>query len=624
MEYFEHFFYFCFLIIVFFSLISKFLEKSKFPVYPFYLLLFVIFSLFNIKLDYSFLRPNFDLVYDVFLPIVLFESAININIHRLKIQFKTLTFLTTVALLFNAFLFALFLFLFFKIPIQFGLIFGTLISATDPIGVLAIFKNLKIPHRLKLLIEGESMLNDATTIVFFELLIFLLIDVSKHLSPVLIVSDLILRKFLISIIGGVLLGYFLVFITRLFKKDNLLINLFTFFVVLLFYFLSENLFSLSGPIFIIFAGLIYSNFSFPIIEEEDFEKNKYVFSFLVLFINLYFFSIVGLNTDLKILKGIYFFDFLKIVLILLITRAITVYLSFFITNKHKFFFDEPDVYLSWQHIINFGGLRGVIPLILVNQLPNDFIYKNDFYNFTIYSFIFTNLINPFIVFFLIKKYQNTFYSKVFILKNKILQLEEYLRKKIHLLNDLKYFPKKEHRILRIQISELDKKISEIYKEILKEKEEDIYKSLHFLGADIEKNSFFNAYKEGKVSYFSYLRFISEIDIQVDALIYPEKFAGRVIDDKGLILVKKSWRIVLVDFLERLGFNIFIKRKQLELEKNNEYFQRVISSMRVIEKIEFFENNLKKEKKIFNLFSQIKKDHQYWIDYNLKKIRRKNN
>ncbi len=124
----------------------------------------------------------------------------------------------------------------------------------------------------------------------------------------------------------------------------------------------------------IFAGILYSNFSLPIIGKEKFEKNKYLFSFFVLFINLYFFSVIGLNTNLS---EIYFKinDFLKIILIILISRSVTVYLNFYITNKNKFFYDEPDVYPSWQHIINFGGLRGLIPLILVNQLSDYFNYK---------------------------------------------------------------------------------------------------------------------------------------------------------------------------------------------------------------------------------------------------------
>ncbi|GAB4219783.1 MAG: hypothetical protein Fur009_7490 [Candidatus Microgenomates bacterium] len=619
MEFFENLLLFFVLIAFLFSLLNKLFEKSKLPVYPFYLLIFLILHFLKFDtFDNQFLKPNFDLIYDIFLPIILFESAININIHRFKIQFKTIFFLTTVALIFNAFLFALFLLWLFKIPIQYGLIFGTLISATDPIGVLAIFKNLKIPHRLKLLIEGESMLNDATTIIFFELLIILFVEVTKDKLPFFIALELITKKFFLSLFLGVLIGFILVLITRLFKKDSLLINILTFFLILSFYFLGEKFIHLSGPILIIFAGLVYSNFSFPFLEEEDFEKNKYLFSFLALLINLYFFSIVGLNTNLSLIY-FDFFNFLKLIFILFLTRSISVYLNFYITNKNKLFYDEPDVYSSWQHIINFGGLRGVIPLILVNQLSDDFIYKNLFYNFTIYSFIVTNLINPFIVFYLIKKYEKNFYSKIFKIKNLFFKIYNLVKEKNHLLNDLNYFPKTQKQAIEKNIIEVNNKINKSLKDILIYTDKEIYNGLHFLGANIEKESFRKAYEQKQIKYFNYLKMISELDLQIDALIYPEKFAGRVIDDKGFIKSKKSWRLLLIEFFEKFGFSLQKQQKILEQEKNNLLKERIISSMRMIEEINYLKKSIKNER-IIKIFNKITKDHQFWINYNLKKIK----
>lgn len=619
MEFIETFLIFSLLITFLFSLINKFFEKSNLPVYPFYLLVFLIIHLFKLDtFNHSFLKPNFNLVYDIFLPIVLFESAININIHRLKIQFKTIFFLTTAALIFNAFIFSLFLFLLFKIPITYGLIFGTLISATDPIGVLAIFKNIKIPHRLKLLIEGESMLNDATTIIFFELFLILFIELTKDKMPLIIGLELITNKFLLSLFLGIIVGCLLVFITKFFKKDSLIINFITIFLVLLSYFFGEKFISISGPILIIFAGIIYSNFSFPFLEEKDFEKNKYIFSFLVLFINLYFFSIVGLNTNLSTI----FFninDFLKIVLILFLTRSITVYLNFYITNKNKFFYDEPDVYPSWQHIINFGGLRGVIPLILVNQLPDYFQYKNDFFNYTIYAFIITNLINPFIVFYLMKKYQKTFYSNIFKIKNNFLSLIKLIREKNHILNDLKYFPLSEKENLKLKLKEIEEKLNKILEEILVNKKQDVYKGLHLLGTNIEKESFKKAYESKKIDYLSYLKTISELDLQIDALIYPEKFANRVIDEKGVIINKKSLRLNLINFFEKFGLFFNREREKLKIKEKELLKERVISSMRVIEDMDYIIKNIN-NKTLERILNKIKNDHKYWVNYNLKKLR----
>jgi len=54
------------------------------------------------------------------------------------------------------------------LPVVVALLFGSIISATDPISVLAIFKDLRVNKRLALIMEGESLLNDGTAVVLFE------------------------------------------------------------------------------------------------------------------------------------------------------------------------------------------------------------------------------------------------------------------------------------------------------------------------------------------------------------------------------------------------------------------------------------------------------------------------
>ena len=609
-----------------FALIELFLGKKKLPVYTFFIILYLILGKLNL-FNKEILNINYQFVYEFLLPIILFESAININIHRFKIQFKTLTFLTTIALVFNAVIVSLLIKIFFGVPFLQSLIFGTLISATDPIGVLAFVKKIKIPERLKLIIEGESLLNDATTIIFFELIILSIFNIHKNNNILFTFINLLSLKFFLSIFFGFIFGFILNTLTNLFKNDLKICNILILPLVIISYLLIEHL-HLSGPIFIIFAGIVFSNFSFVYFQEKEFEKEKYFFSLLVILINIYFFATVSINIEINFLKHIFhLIDFLKINLIIFIARSLTVYLSFFVTNKNHFFFDEPDIYPSWQHIINFSGLRGVIPLILVNQLPNDFIYKKLFYDFTIYAFIFTNLINPFIVIFLIKKYEKLFYSKIYLAKKLIYELLNEIRKHFHLKDDLKIIKKFSTKtkkevinLINKEISKNKDKIKKMFAEISKLSVNELVKSLHLLGAQIEKESHLKTYKENQISYYDLIWLLSELDLHVDSLLYPEKFFNRVVDKKGFIINKKSLRLKILNLLP--NFNLFfVKKKQEQLIKNQQQviFERIISSVRVIDTFKIIYKFKGTPKKLTQAVKQIEKDHSFFIKYYFEKL-----
>ena len=609
-----------------FALIELFLGKKKLPVYTFFIILYLILGKLNL-FNKEILNINYQFVYEFLLPIILFESAININIHRFKIQFKTLTFLTTIALVFNAVIVSLLIKIFFGVPFLQSLIFGILISATDPIGVLAFVKKIKIPERLKLIIEGESLLNDATTIIFFELIILSIFNIHKNNNILFTFINLLSLKFFLSIFFGFIFGFILNTLTNLFKNDLKICNILILPLVIISYLLIEHL-HLSGPIFIIFAGIVFSNFSFVYFQEKEFEKEKYFFSLLVILINIYFFATVSINIEINFLKHIFhLIDFLKINLIIFIARSLTVYLSFFVTNKNHFFFDEPDIYPSWQHIINFSGLRGVIPLILVNQLPNDFIYKKLFYDFTIYAFIFTNLINPFIVIFLIKKYEKLFYSKIYLAKKLIYELLNEIRKHFHLKDDLKIIKKFSTKtkkevinLINKEISKNKDKIKKMFAEISKLSVNELVKSLHLLGAQIEKESHLKTYKENQISYYDLIWLLSELDLHVDSLLYPEKFFNRVVDKKGFIINKKSLRLKILNLLP--NFNLFfVKKKQEQLIKNQQQviFERIISSVRVIDTFKIIYKFKGTPKKLTQAVKQIEKDHSFFIKYYFEKL-----
>ena len=122
----------------------------------------------NFLLDFQ-LSP--DLVLFLFLPILVFESAINLDARSLMKDIIPILILAIPALLISTAIVGLGLWFIQDFNIIYALIFGALISATDPVAVISLFKELGAPHRLTILVEGESLLNDATAIVLFNILL---------------------------------------------------------------------------------------------------------------------------------------------------------------------------------------------------------------------------------------------------------------------------------------------------------------------------------------------------------------------------------------------------------------------------------------------------------------------
>ncbi|MCK5668830.1 MAG: cation:proton antiporter, partial [Gammaproteobacteria bacterium] len=122
----------------------------------------------HVLLDFQ-LTP--DIVLFLFLPALIFESAFNLNARQLVKDLFPVLVLAVPALLISTAFIGTGLWYFLEIELVLALLFGALISATDPVAVISLFKELGAPERLTILVEGESLLNDATAIVVFKIIL---------------------------------------------------------------------------------------------------------------------------------------------------------------------------------------------------------------------------------------------------------------------------------------------------------------------------------------------------------------------------------------------------------------------------------------------------------------------
>ncbi|TXL00932.1 hypothetical protein BMR02_04635 [Methylococcaceae bacterium HT1] len=117
-----------------------------------------------------------ELVLFVFLPALVFESALSLDARALIKNLAPILMMAIVGMLISVALVGFGLSWSLGLPLIIALLFASLISATDPVAVIALFKELGVSKRLSVLVEGESLMNDATAIVLFNILMMLMLE----------------------------------------------------------------------------------------------------------------------------------------------------------------------------------------------------------------------------------------------------------------------------------------------------------------------------------------------------------------------------------------------------------------------------------------------------------------
>ena len=288
-------------------------------------------------------------------PPLVFEAAFHLNLDHLRRDFWLIVLFALPGVILTTLLVGGVVAAGTGLAIQIAMVFGALVSATDPVAVVALFRRLGVPRRLQVLLEGESLFNDGTAIVMFNLM--LAVALAGRFS----VTDS-LRQFLTVGGGGVLIGITLgiVFSRTIGRIDDPLVET-TLTTVLAFgsYLLAEY-FHVSGVLAVVAAGIVNGNAG-P--TEMSATTRVVVFNFweyAAFIANSFAFLLIGLTIDLSIML-VNWQAILWAILAALVARAVSIY-GFSIFAK--------DIPPTWKHVLFWGGLRGAITLALALSLPD--------------------------------------------------------------------------------------------------------------------------------------------------------------------------------------------------------------------------------------------------------------
>jgi CPA1 family monovalent cation:H+ antiporter len=309
-------------------------------------------------------RPDWltpDVILIVFLPALVFEGGVKLNVRDLLRNSAPLLLLANLGVLLAALVTGYLVHWTTGLPAEIALLFGAIISATDPISVLAIFKDLRMDKRLSLIVEGESLLNDGTAAALFQIVLAGII--SGHLG----VSKG-LGQFLFAVLGGAVLGSFLGYaasrLTRTIDDPELQITV-TAVVAYSSYLLAYQL-HLSGIIATASAGLVVGNLGTRNCSTQTKAALESFWAYVAFLMNSLVFLLIGLEIHVDALLRSWR-PVLLTVGAVLVGRALSVYLLVPVSNALT-----EKIPLRWQHVIVWGGLRGALALALALSLDSTF------------------------------------------------------------------------------------------------------------------------------------------------------------------------------------------------------------------------------------------------------------
>lgn len=309
-------------------------------------------------------------VFFVFLPALIFESALNISARHLMEDIGPILLLAILGLMISTLVVGTSVWAISGFGLIVCLLLGVIVSATDPVAVVALFKDLGAPTRLTILVEGESLFNDATAIVLFTILAGILTGTAE--AGLLGATGDFIRVFL----GGILVGMAIAWVTVLIigRLRNMPLIEITLTVCLAYFafLFAEHYLHVSGVMAVVSAGLIARSYGRTMVSPATWHALMETWEQLGFWANSLIFFLVGLLVP-RLLIDFTTKDAVTLAVLIVAAfgaRAVVLYGVLPLMNRFGL---GQKVSLAFRTVMLWGGLRGAVSLALalvILESPN--------------------------------------------------------------------------------------------------------------------------------------------------------------------------------------------------------------------------------------------------------------
>ena len=340
-----------------------------------------------------------EIILYVIIPILIFESGRKLSIGQIKKEAIPIGFFAIAGVIITILIIGIAVTAIFQIPFIDGLLFGTILAATDPVAVGIIFKKFPIPRRLNLIIEGESLFNDATGVISFNVvkgiifsgLAFSLLDTSI--------------SFIWTMVGAIAFGTGLGWIggkiLNKWKADEYVDFTFSLGLAIAGYIVADHYLHVSGVVTTLFTAILIVTIHKEISTGVRKLFHKY-WDYIGFITNSMLFFLIGIP-----LLSVESYESASVPLILILvipfvimmlSRAVVVYggSTFLRIFRVK-------IPLQWQNVLTLGGLRGGISVALALSIPAAYEFKDLFTSLVIPLIAINLVVNPILLNWYLKK-----------------------------------------------------------------------------------------------------------------------------------------------------------------------------------------------------------------------------
>ena len=308
----------------------------------------------------------YETLMDGMLSFLLFAGALHVNLDDLRKQKWVILLLATVGVLISTFLVGALAWLIFnglgiQLPFIYCLVFGALISPTDPIAVLGVLKSVGVAKTLETKIAGESLFNDGIGVVVF--LVMVGIATGSQQPEVHQISLLLVQEAGGGAVFGLLAGGLTFYLLR--SIDSYQVEVLLTLALVMGGYAMASALHLSGPIAMVVAGLVIGNHGRLLAMSDSSREHLDSFWELVDEVfNAVLFVLIGLEILLLSFRGEYLLASIAIIPAVLLARFVSVGLPITVMRRYRRFSPRVIEILTW------GGLRGGISVALALSLPS--------------------------------------------------------------------------------------------------------------------------------------------------------------------------------------------------------------------------------------------------------------